>query len=554
MPLPTKKSGETKKSFIDRCMGSSVTNRDFPDVSQRRAVCESQWNKKDKVMSQYSNILEQLWTSQWAILPEMLDTMHQIVETRLNDGKLSLEEIEIRINKNDKSENGSYTTDNKIRVIPIHGVIAKRMNLFSKISGGTSTELLKTEIETAIADDSVKSILLDIESPGGSVDGPFELSDFIYASRGQKPIYAFANGLMASAAYLIGSAADNIIGTQTAQIGSIGVITKHMDYSRRDEQNGVITTIITSGKYKAIGAENKPLSKEDKQYIQSRLDYFYTMFVNSIARNRNVSTEKVLSDMADGRIFIGRQAQDAGLIDSIGTFETGLEQCCQTGGIRMSIDMAYAHNSKLKEDESKWSTYIKANRKDLYDQGLIEEAHLNRHANTISMGEKGGEKKMTLDELKNDKELYNEMKAEVQTEMKSDGFEARVADLEAKLAERDSRILALEKENEKREAMRIETERRIKAQSLIAAKLSDSQIPERLFSKITNLIDCSQFMKDEDVNAFAALIDAEIKDWEGLGVMATIGGLSVTTKTDVKSNNEDEADEARANNLFAFVK
>lgn len=520
MPLPTKKSGETKKSFIDRCMGSSVTNRDFPDVSQRRAVCESQWNKKDKVMSQYSNILEQLWTSQWAILPEMLDTMHQIVETRLNDGKLSLEEIEIRINKNDKSENGSYTTDNKIRVIPIHGVIAKRMNLFSKISGGTSTELLKTEIETAIADDSVKSILLDIESPGGSVDGPFELSDFIYASRGQKPIYAFANGLMASAAYLIGSAADNIIGTQTAQIGSIGVITKHMDYSRRDEQNGVITTIITSGKYKAIGAENKPLSKEDKQYIQSRLDYFYTMFVNSIARNRNVSTEKVLSDMADGRIFIGRQAQDAGLIDSIGTLELGLAQCSSNQGIEM-----FEHG--------------------VYDLKQIASVNINETKEV---------KVMTLDELKKDKELYNEMKAEVQAEMKSDGFEARVADLEAKLAERDSRILALEKENEKREAMRIETERRIKAQSLIAAKLSDSQIPERLFSKITNLIDCSQFMKDEDVNAFAALIDAEIKDWEGLGVMATIGGLSVTTKTDVKSNNEDEADEARANNLFAFVK
>ena len=163
---------------------------------------------------------------------------------------------------------------------------------------------------------------------------------------------------------------------------------------------------------------------------------------------------------------------------------------------------------------------------------------------------------MTFDELKQDTELYNAMKAEVKAEMKveTDKFEGRVADLESKLAERDVRVSALEKENEKREAMRIEAERMSKAKGIVASKLSDSKVPERLYGKISNLMDYSQFMKDENAETFSAQVDAEIKVWEGLGLTPSIGGLSATTKTDVKTTNEDTEDETRANNLFAFVK
>jgi signal peptide peptidase SppA len=545
----------------------------------------------------YSSIIDHLCTSQWAILPEMLDTIHNIVSARLDDGKI--ENIEAQIAKSDESEDGAYTVDGT-RVIPIHGTISKRMNLFSRVSGGVSTELLKDEIESAILDEDIKSIFLDIESPGGSVDGIFELSDFIYESRGTKPIHAFANGLMASAAYLIGSAADKIIGTQSAQIGSIGVITKHFDYSRRNEQDGVVETIITAGKYKAIGSDNKPLSKEDEKYIQERLDYFYTMFVDSVARNKGVSAETVLSDMADGRIFIGQQAKDAGLIDEIGTFELGLEQCNPVEGIEMSIAL-YSHNSTLKKNEPDWSTYIKAHRKELPDSAFADtsnrkyphhwisdgkmylhrgglaaarsragqynpaggvKTHLDTHAKAIGMGEKGGgEKTMTLDELKADKGLYDEMKSEVMAEVQAktkteeSGFEKRIIDLESKLSEKDDRISALEKENDKREAMRIETERMVGAKEIVMGKLSESQVPERLYGKIVGLMDYSQFMKDAKTEDFKALVDAEIKDWEGLNLKTSIDGLSVTAKdeTSDKSAKEDKADEDRADRLFSTV-
>jgi len=187
---------------------------------------------------------------------------------------------------------------------------------------------------------------------------------------------------------------------------------------------------------------------------------------------------------------------------------------------------------------------------------IEEEVKIDESIHIETINKKGGEKKMTFDELKQDTELYNAMKAEVKAEMKVETgkVEGRVADLESKLAERDVRVSALEKENEKREAMRIEAERMSKAKGIVASKLSDSKVPERLYGKISNLIDYSQFMKDENAEAFSAQVDAEIKDWEGLEFTPSIGGLSATTKTDVKTVNEDTEDETRANNLFAFVK
>jgi signal peptide peptidase SppA len=146
----------------------------------------------------------------------------------------------------------------------------------------------------------------------------------VYAARGQKPIVAFANGMMASAAYWIGSAADEIVAEETAEIGSIGVVMMHYDYSGADEQAGVKRTILQAGHYKAMGNDTEPLSEEAEEYFQGHLDYLYTLFVDAVARNRDVTAEAVIEDMAEGRIFIGRQAVDAGLVDRLGNFETAM--------------------------------------------------------------------------------------------------------------------------------------------------------------------------------------------------------------------------------------
>jgi signal peptide peptidase SppA len=128
--------------------------------------------------------------------------------------------------------------------------------------------------------------------------------------------------MMASAAYWIGSAADQVyIGADTAAVGSIGVVASHTDYSRREEMLGIKTTEIYAGKYKRIASEHQPLSADGREYMQETVDYLYSVFVGEVAKQRGSDPETVHQNMADGRIFTGQQAVSAGLVDGVSTLD-----------------------------------------------------------------------------------------------------------------------------------------------------------------------------------------------------------------------------------------
>ena len=281
----------------------------------------------------YPHINDYLYNTPWAILPEKLEEIQAVIFSRENqDIKLNVipEKIEEKWETELKSRNSSNgyaldVTENGIAVIPVFGTLAKRMNLLMALSGGTSTEILQKKIQAALDDSKVKGILLRIDSPGGSAFGCFEASDFIYNARGKKPIIAYADGSMTSAAYLIGSAADKVIAYDTSLVGSIGVVSIHIDYSVKDKNEGIVKTVLTAGKYKGLGNSAEPLTKEGREYIQEELDYYYSLFVDAVARNRGVSVDDVLA-MAEGKIFIGQQALDIGLVDEIGNFDLALSR------------------------------------------------------------------------------------------------------------------------------------------------------------------------------------------------------------------------------------
>jgi ClpP class serine protease len=129
---------------------------------------------------------------------------------------------------------------------------------------------------------------------------------------------------MASAAYWVGSAASRIVVESAAQVGSIGVLMVHNDFSAMDQRIGIKTTYLTAGYYKAMGNDAEPLTDEAKAYFQQQLDHIYGLFSSAVARNRGASEKKVKTDMADGRLFIGSQAVDAGLADEIGSMSTAV--------------------------------------------------------------------------------------------------------------------------------------------------------------------------------------------------------------------------------------
>lgn len=257
-------------------------------------------------------------TAPWAIIPEKLLEIQNIYLSHLRGNQIDIKAIEAQIGKPLENQKKPYEIIEGVAILPIEGVLAKRMNLFTEISGGTSMQLIERDFKAALADAQVKSILLIIDSPGGTVDGTEELANVIYRNRGQKRIVAHADSLMGSAAYWIGSAADEIVMSgNCTQVGSIGVVATHLDISGAEEKAGFKTTEIVAGKYKRIASSYAPLSDEGKATIQDIVDHIYSIFIRDVARNRGVSEAQALN-MADGKIFLGQKAIDAGLADEMG--------------------------------------------------------------------------------------------------------------------------------------------------------------------------------------------------------------------------------------------
>ncbi|WP_253302200.1 MULTISPECIES: S49 family peptidase [unclassified Wolbachia] len=206
----------------------------------------------------------------------------------------------------------------KIAVIPINGILTKKSEAFDGVLGMTSYEKIREEIEEALIDEEVETIILDIDSPGGEVNGLFDLSDFIYEARGLKKIVAIANDDAYSAAYAIASSAEKVLVTRTSGVGSIGVIASHIDQSGFDEKQGIKYTTVFAGKRKNDLNPHEPITSESLESLQKEVDRLYEMFLQLIARNRGLSTEKIRSTEAG--LYFGERAIEIGLADGITTF------------------------------------------------------------------------------------------------------------------------------------------------------------------------------------------------------------------------------------------
>jgi len=257
-------------------------------------------------------------TAPWLIEPSKLLEIQGIYAAHLRGEKIDIAGIEAKLGRPLANEAKPYEVVDGVALISVDGVLAKRMNMMMQISGGTSMQMIERDIAAAVADPSAHSIVLMIDSPGGTVDGTQTLASAVRRASASKPIVALASGTMASAAYWVGSAADAVyIDSATTSVGSIGVVAKHVDMSRAEESQGLKTTEITAGKYKRVASQYAPLSEEGRASIQEQVDYIYGEFVDAVAAHRGVSVEKVLSDMADGRVFMGKQAVQAGLVDGV---------------------------------------------------------------------------------------------------------------------------------------------------------------------------------------------------------------------------------------------
>lgn len=212
-------------------------------------------------------------------------------------------------------------------IIDVRGQMTNRNSWFNPLMGLVSYPEIKNSVIAAVKHPDVNSILLSIDSPGGAVTGVSELSDFLKAvDEKYKPIEAHVGGQMASAAYWLGSNARRITGTKLSSVGSIGVLSVHMEMSKMLKDQGIEATVLRKGKYKALGNPYEPLSEEAKAKIDADMQVVYDEFVSTVANNRGVTADRVYDHMAEGQTFWGAKAYELGMIDAIGTIDSVVTQ------------------------------------------------------------------------------------------------------------------------------------------------------------------------------------------------------------------------------------
>lgn len=250
----------------------------------------------------------------WGISQDKLTEITNVYLQHLSGDKIDFKAFTFDVDK----EKPPYEIINNKAIIPVKGVLTPGSSFFTFYFGGTSMDSIKKNIQTAVEDGN--EIILHINSPGGTVEGSFELADFIEEQSRKTSIIAFSDGMIASAAMLIASAANKIIITgKTNQVGSIGVIARRYDFSKYDEDMGVHIEEFVSGKYKNIASPDKKITDFDRTAIQEQVDYLFSLFAQDISRRLNISVDKIIS--MEAKIFIGEQAIEAGLVDGVSTIE-----------------------------------------------------------------------------------------------------------------------------------------------------------------------------------------------------------------------------------------
>lgn len=280
----------------------------------------------------YERIVSYFNGTPWAVMPETLDVMHEMLAFRAAGGHLDKDEIRARIAAADQRQGVGRVAVGGVAVIPLVGVITPRADLMQESSGFASLEKFRARFRAALADDSVAAIVFAIDSPGGSVDLISETAAEIMAAREQKRTVAIASTFAASAAYWIGAAAGEFVATPSATVGSIGVFGAHIDISGAQELAGIKTTLISAGKFKVEGNPFEPLSEEARAAMQALVDESFGMFTRDVAKARGVPLARVRDGFGAGRALGAAAAKAEGMIDRVATLEETIARLQGRGG------------------------------------------------------------------------------------------------------------------------------------------------------------------------------------------------------------------------------
>lgn len=265
--------------------------------------------------------------------PEILGMDPRHIEPlvlRLREGQAVYEETKLVTDKEaslnffvDRSEeHRPYDLIKTVAVLRLKGYLSKRGWWWCDTSFDRFSDLVRF----AVDDYAVDTILIDCDSPGGGIYGCPDCADVVYAATKKKRVISVVNDLCASACLWVGSAASEIVITQSGDIGSLGVYQMRFDATEALAKEGYKVEIIRAGEQKAWGSPYLPMSDDERKVAQAEVDAIYQKFIDAVARNRGVDAGRVRSDWADARIFTGQDAVDVGLADRVASFDQVLAE------------------------------------------------------------------------------------------------------------------------------------------------------------------------------------------------------------------------------------
>lgn len=304
----------------------------------------------------YEHVIRAAMNTPWAILPEKLAMIRDVLARRADGARWSQDEIreQMALMGVDMAAPGRNVARQAgtIAVLPITGVIQNRVSEMAESSGMVGVNGLGRRFAALVANPDVKAIVLDVDSPGGMVYGTPEFAGQVFAAREAKPVIAVADQLAASAAYYIAAAAGELYVSPSGQVGSVGVYSMHVDQSKAMEMEGLNVSLISAGKYKTEGNPFEPLSDEARDEMQREVDFYHDMFVKDLARFRGVSVSAVRADFGQGRVVNAQEAVRRKMADGVRT----LDQVIAKLGGSASVGQPVSLRAMQAEDEGEGLT------------------------------------------------------------------------------------------------------------------------------------------------------------------------------------------------------
>ena len=225
-------------------------------------------------------------------------------------------------------ENGSRGSSDKIAVITLRGIIS------TGISGNVGESMvddLRWQLEQARNDDEVRAVVLEVDSPGGEVTASDMIYNAVAKTRAKKPVVVYMESLAASGGYYVSCGGKYLMANETSITGSIGVIIQTLNYEQLFNKIGLASVVFKSGKFKDMLNGARPMTPEERDYVQSFVMKTYEKFLGIVAKERNLPAETLRNGIADGRILSGRDALDNKLIDGLGQIEDAFAKAKDLG-------------------------------------------------------------------------------------------------------------------------------------------------------------------------------------------------------------------------------